>query len=507
MSATPHAHAQAMSSITHRLVKGTAWLGFGRTIVNALSVLSTFVLARLLAPADFGLVALATTMMFVVTEVTELSLAQALVHHRAPTRTHFETAWTLNALRGTLLGAGFAAAGFPIARLYDDPRLVGIMAAMGGSIFLSGLTNPRRVMLTRELIFWQDFVLNVGQKLAGVIASLLIAYLYQSYWALVVGILITQVANVAISYMVLPFLPRPRLQHSREFFSFSFWLTAVQIVNSLNWRFDALFVGKFLGHASLGHYTMGSTLASIPTRETTGPLRQTFFPAFSSMRDDPARLRAAYQRAQSVVTAVALPAGVGAALVADPLIRLVMGDKWAPAIFIVQALASVYALQTLGSSADALGMAKGETRLLFVRSLQMLLVRVPVIVLAMLVFGMTGLIAARVLTGLLAIWVNMVVVRRLIGITVQAQLGANVRALFGAAVMVAATLAVSRLLPPGADPHLLIAQVLTLGATAVGSYCGATLLLWLHLGQPPGPEQEVKKLLGKLRQKLRARAA
>ena len=476
-------------------------------LVNALAVLSTFVLARLLAPADFGLVALGTTLMLLVTEVTELSMAQALVNHAAPTREHFDTAWTLNALRGTVLGAAFAAAALPVAQLYGDQRLVGIMLALGISIVLGGMTNPRRVLLTRELVFWQESVLTVGQKLAGVVASILIAYLYQSYWALVIGILVTQMANVAISYMVLPFVPRPRLAHARELFSFSLWVTAARLVDSLSWRFDTLFVGKLLGNTALGHYSMGSTLASIPTRETTGPLRQTFFPAFSSMRDDAARMAAAYQRAQAVVTAVALPAGFGAALVADPLIRLVMGEKWTPAIFIVQALAAVYALQTLGSSVDSVGMAKGQTRLLFMRSLQMLLVRIPVIIGATLYFGMVGLITARVATGLLAAVVNMHLVSRLTGVGMGAQVGANRRALISGAVMVATTLGVAHLLPPSTTSHELLMELMIIAPVAVASYCIATLLLWAMAHKPAGPEQELKQILEKIWQKIRPRAA
>ncbi|CAN7728692.1 lipopolysaccharide biosynthesis protein [Pseudorhodoferax sp. LjRoot39] len=496
-----------MNDIKHRLVKGTAWLSLARVIINALSILSTFVLARLLAPEDFGLVALGTTLMLLVTEVTELSLAQALVRHADPTREHFDTAWTLNALRGTVLGALFLAGATPAAQLYGDPRLVGIMLALGSSIFLSGLINPRRVLLTRQLVFWQEFVLNVGQKLAGVAASILVAYLYQSYWALVVGIVVTQLANVAISYMVLPFLPRVRFAHARELFSFSLWITAARFVDTLNWRFDQLFVGKLLGSTALGHYSMGSTLASIPTRETTGPLRQTFFPAFASMQNDDARMAAAYQRAQAVVTAVALPAGIGAALLADPLIRLVMGEKWVPAIAIVQALAAVYALQTLGSSADSVGMAKGQTRLLFMRSLQMLLVRVPLIVVATLYFGMAGLVLSRVFTGLLAALVNMFVVRQLIGVGVLAQFGANRRALTGAAVMVVVTLGVIHLLPAANGAHDLSMHLLVIGSSAVASYCLSTWLMWIGARKPAGPEQELKQLLGKVLGKLRRKVS
>lgn len=492
--------------LSRRLLQGAAWLSVARVFVNALSILSTILLARWLQPSDFGLIALATTLLIVMTELTELSLSQALIRHAAPTRAHFDTAWTLNALRGLVLGAILAASSVPMARIYDDARLLPVMLALGCGVFVGGLSNPRQIMLTRNLIFRQEFLLSVGQKLTGVVASLVVAYVFRSYWALVVGLLVTQVTRVGISYWVYPYLPRIRFVHARELFSFSMWLTAMQFVSTLNTRMDGLFIGKFLGTAMLGHYSLGSTLAAIPTQETTAPLRQTFFPVFSKMQNDPVRLAAAYQRAQAVVTAIALPAGVTAALVADPLIRLTMGEKWVPAIFIVQALAIVFALQTLGSSADALGMAKGQTRLLFVRSLQLLVFRLPILIAAMAYFGLIGLVAARMLTGVLTAFVNMVLVRRLIGVSVAAQLAANARALCCAATMGLVVAALSTVYgAPSVAFWPLLQQLLATGVGAVALYTALTLALWYMLDRPAGPEREILELIHKGWAKLRAR--
>lgn len=492
--------------LSQRLVKGAAWLSVARVFVNALSILSTVALARWLQPSDFGLIALATTLLVVMTELTELSLSQALIRHAAPTRAHFDTAWTLNALRGLVLGAALAASSFPMARIYDDARLLPVMVALGCGVFVGGLSNPRQIMLTRDLIFRQEFLLNVGQKFAGVVASLVVAYVFRSYWALVVGLLVTQVTRLGISYWVYPYLPRIRFAHARELFSFSMWLTAMQFVSTLNMRVDGLFIGKFLGNTVLGHYSLGGTLAAIPTQETTAPLRQTFFPVFSKMQNDPVRLAAAYQRAQAVVTAIALPAGVTAALVADPLIRLTMGEKWVPAIFIVQALAIVFAIQTLGSSADALGMAKGQTRLLFMRSLQLLMFRLPILITGMVYFGLVGLVAARMLTGVLAAFVNMMLVRRLIGVSVAAQIGANARALCCAAAMGLVVAALLTIYPSSSVAFwpLLLKSIAT-GVGAISLYAAVTIMLWQMLGRPIGPESEILGLLKKAWSTLRAR--
>jgi lipopolysaccharide exporter len=492
-----------MTSIAGRLIKGSMWLSLSRAIVNGLATLSTLVLAWNLAPSDFGLVALGTTMMLIVTTVTELSLAEALIRHEAPNESHFSTAWTLNAARGLLLCLLFAVCAYPAATLFEEPRLFGVMLALGLSILLGGLTNPRRVMLQRDLIFWQEFVLAVAQKVTGFVAAVAIAMIYHSYWALVIGTLVSQVTNVIVSYLVLPFWPRITFKHMREFFSFSAWLAAGQIINTLNWRFDYLLVGKMLGTTALGYYSVGSNLAMTPTREATLPLTQTIYPGFSSIRDDPARLAAAYQRVQALVAAIALPAGIGVAVVADPLVRLVLGEKWAPVIFIIQSLASVYALQTLGSLVQPLGMAKGETRLLFIRDTQMLFVRVPVVVAGLMLYGLQGVIIGRVFTGLLGAFINMILVRRFIGVTVMTQLAANMRALASIVVMAAGVWLASGFLPQTTDKVALALQLACLAVLGGLLYCGSTFLLWTLMKRPAGPEMDVQKIVGKILSKAR----
>jgi lipopolysaccharide exporter len=492
-----------MSSITGRLIKGSMWLSLSRAIVNGLATLSTLVLAWYLAPSDFGLVALATTMLLIISTVTELSLTQALIRHKAPKESHFSAAWTLNTTRGLLLFLFFAACAYPASVLYEEPRLFGVMLALGFSVLMGGLTNPRLIMLQRELIFWQEFVLSVSQKLTGFVAAVAIAMIFHSYWALVIGTLVSQATNVIASYLVLPFRPRITFRHMREFFSFSAWLTAGQIVNTLNWRFDYLLIGKVLGGTSLGYYTVGSNLARTPTREATSPLTQTIYPTFASIRDDPPRLAAAYQRVQALVSAVALPAGIGVAVIADPLVRLALGEKWAPVIFIIQSLASVYALQTLGSLVQPLGMAKGETRLLFIRDTQMLFIRVPIIFAGLMLYGLEGVIFGRVFTGLLSAFVNMILVRRFIGVTVLKQLSANARALASIVVMAAGVSLAAGYLVETADTVVLALQLAILVALGVLLYCGSTLLLWTLMRRPAGPETDVQKILGKILSKVR----
>jgi O-antigen/teichoic acid export membrane protein len=492
-----------MTNITGRLVKGSMWLSLSRAIVNALATLSTFVLARYLAPSDFGVVALGMTILLIVTTITELSLSEALIRHPSPGESHFSAAWTLNAARGLAICILFAIFAYPAAVLFNEPRLTGVMLALGVSMLMGGLINPRRIMLQRDLIFWQEFVLAVSQKFTGFVASVAIAVIYQSYWALVVGTLVTQATNVIVSYLVLPFRPRITFQHMKEFFSFSAWLTAGQIVSTLNWRFDYLLVGKMLGGIELGYYSVGSNLAMMPTREATAPLTQTIYPAFAGIRDEPGRLAAAYQRVQALVAAIALPAGIGVAVIADPLVRLALGDRWAPAIFIIQSLAAVFALQTLGSLVQPLGMAKGETKVLFMRDTQMLCLRVPIMIAGLMLYGLPGVILGRVFSGLFSTFVNMMLVRRFTGISIAKQLSVNMRALVSIAIMAAGVSLASSHLAPTSDKMLLVTHLGMLISLGAVLYCGSTLLLWVAMKRPTGPETEVQTILGRLLPRLR----
>jgi O-antigen/teichoic acid export membrane protein len=496
-----------LQSVRTRLATGTLWLGGARLVINLGSFAGTLILARILLPADFGVVALGTTMLAIINSLTNVSLSSALVQHKNPTIEHLNATWTLGFARGLALGALFAAAAYPAAAAFKEPRLANVMFVLAISVVLSGLANPRAVMLTKELIFWQQFMLQVSGRIVGLVVSIVAALTLRNYWALVIGAVAGQLAGAIISYSVLPFRPRLGWRHGRELFSFSMWLTFGQMINTLNWKFDHLLIGAFLGRPALGFYTVGDNLAVIPTREVTTPLTGTLFPAFARLNAEPKRLAAAYQSAQGVVTAVALPVGVGVALIADPLVRLTMGEKWLPSVMIIQALASVFALQTLGTLSQPLAMAAGQTRLLFNRDLQGFALRVPFILIGMYFWGLPGIIYARVLTGSIGIILHMQVVKQVTALTMWTQLAANARSLISVAAMAAAVFLAEMALPDAPGEWALIARIAVFVAVGAAAYIGVHALLWVFRGRPSGPETELLKILSGASKRLRSTLA
>lgn len=485
-----------------KLTRGASWLAATRVLINLIGFASTLLLARLLVPADFGLVAIATTVAAIVASVTELSMGSALVQHDNPQRVHFDSAWTLSLVRSALVSIVIAALTVPITHFYGDPRLMPLLLVIAVTGIIGGGINPKLIMFTRNLVFRQEFILGVSQKLLGFIVAVFVAYVWRSYWALVAGVAAGQLLAVILSYALLPYRPQFSLVAGRELLTFSIWLLLGQIVQTLNYRFDTLFVGFFLGNGPLGYYTFGDNLAVLPTREATGPIAQTLFPAFTQMKGNPARLRQAYMRAQMLLVVVALPLGCGFALIARPLVLAVIGAKWQPAVIIIQVLSSVFAIQTLATTLPALAMAMGETRTLFRRDLANLIIRIPLMVGGLFFGGLVGIVFARMISGLALIAVNMALARKLLDLPISAQIGLNQRSILAVALMSVGLTAIQYFMPLPASEWMRLVDLAFLIACGGVTYVAVLYWLWLASGRPHGAESEIQTFMVALKGRM-----
>lgn len=478
------------------LMKGAAWIGLTRVLINLTGFASTIILARLLVPDDFGLVAIATSITLVIASITELSLAQALIQHDRPEEHHFHTAWTLNLARSVLLALLIACLAYPVALAYGDQRLTTVLLVLAATTIVGGLHNPKLVLFHRQLIFRQEFVLGVADKIAGFVAAVAIAVVFRSYWALIAGSIASQVTRVALSYVLLPYRPRLSVSGYREMLSFSIWLTLGKAVQTINWRSDPLLLGLFVNPTTLGYYFMGGRLAGLPLNESLGPVRQTLFPAFSRMQGNLPRMRSAYMRAQGLLCTIAFPIGAGFAAIADLAVRLLIGEKWLPAVPIIEVLTIVLALQAI-ESCQPLAMATGRTKALFGRDLRSFFIRWPCVIGGLLIGQATelgaimGMVFGRgVASCINAVW-NMQLVAQLIDLPLIRQFAVVVRPVVASAIMFAVIAALHRALPmQTADLRGFVALMGLVGAGAA-AYAAMLASLWLAQGRPEGAETEL----------------
>jgi O-antigen/teichoic acid export membrane protein len=321
-----------------RTVIGASWLVAWRMVTRLLGLVSTLVLARVLVPADFGLVAMATTFAVAVEALSYLGLQDALVRHPDSERL-LDTAFTLQLGRATATSLVVAVAAPGAAWWFEEPRLVPVLLILAATSLISGAENIGIVAFRRDMRFDKQFLLLSGPRLLQVAVTIPLALLWQSYWALLAGIVISRLARAVMTYVVHPYRPRFRLTGWRELAGFSFWTWATSLA-SLVWdRCDPFVLGPGLGAGGLGVYLLALELASLPATELIAPAADALFAGFSSaQREGTNSTKLAPVVALALMMAI-LPLIITISCGSGYVVAALLGPKWAMAQGLVAILA------------------------------------------------------------------------------------------------------------------------------------------------------------------------
>lgn len=481
-----------MTETTRRLARGAGWLYGHRWIERLADFALVIVLARLLSPHDFGLVAIATSFVAVVEGLAAFDVHTALIRTRDEHRSLFDTAWTLSVLRGLLAGGAMAG----VAWLLDDERTRNVLLALALGPLVNGLVNPRFVTFERGLVYSRVAAATLGAKAASVAVTLAVAFAVQSYWALVAGVLAGALASTVLSYALVPYRPSFTLARARELFAFSGWLSLATITSTLAMETDRLIVGRLVGVADAGLYFMAQRIGVLPTRELISPLQRMVFPSFAEAVHDRERLRRGVVESINVFGSLSLPAGVGFALVASDFVPVVLGAQWTAVTPLVQVLVPYLGVRATLTMAWPCAMALGMVRPLFWVSVLYALVHLPVFIGGTALFGLPGAIWSIVLAGILYTYLNAWLLRRTLAITMREILGQLRRPALATLAMLAAVIAVRSLLPVAIAPRAGSWTGLLLTALVGGAaHVAATWALWRMDGRPAGIEQRVVQVL------------
>ncbi len=480
-----------MSSHVKRVARGAGWLFAYRWGERLLDLLSILVLARLLTPEDFGLVAIAASVVAIIEGLSELDVDKALIHHRDEHRSLYDTAWTLSALRGLLSALWMLL----IASFLDDRRTAEVVAVLALSPVLKGFSNPRFVTFERDLIYSRLAGLTLGSKIVSVGATLFVAILYRSYWALVIGILIGAAIRLLLTYLLKPYRPRPSLARFSDLFAFSGWMSLTTIVTTLAMETDKIIIGRLLGVADAGLYFMTQKIGVLPTRELISPLQRILFPSFREISGDAPRLRRVVLESVNVLGSLSLPAGFGFALVAADLVPLALGVQWLPIVPLLTLLVPFLGLRGTLSMVLPCVLALGRTRLLFQVSTVYALVHVPLFVAGTAWLGLKGSILGIVVAGVFYTYLNAWLLRHTLGITFREIFTALRRPLAATLVMTSTLFSLDLFGLFATSPEgswLGLTVRVLLGACA---FVGTQLTLWRLQGCPAGIEQRVLQVL------------
>jgi O-antigen/teichoic acid export membrane protein len=355
------------SPLAARVVRGLAWSVGSQTTMQVSRLIVALVLARLLAPDDFGLAAMVLVFSSLVLVFSDLGLGAALVQTRELSEDDRCTAFWVTVGSGFVFTAVAAALSPVIAAFYGEPKVASLCAVFSLVFIITSLGATQEALLVRDMRFRGLETRNMVASLAGAVVGITVALNDGGPWAIIAQQLAEASCGAVVLWFASPW--RPRLRGSREslrrLWAFSGWLVGHRLLYYVHRNADNILIGRFVGASALGAYTIAYNVMLVPFSRIAGPIQRVLWPAFAEMQDDPERIVAGWIRVTRILGAIAIPALAGLVVVAPDFIDVVLGERWHEAAPLVQALAWVGVLQAIQVLNVDILQARGRTSLLF----------------------------------------------------------------------------------------------------------------------------------------------
>jgi len=389
-----------------RILRSSSWLVLGYGGSQFLRLVSNLILARLLFPEAFGLMALVSVVTVGLMMFSDVGIGPAIAQNkRGDDPSFLDTAWTIQVVRGFLLWAGACALAWPMAQLYGAPELVLYLPIAGISLAIAGF-NPTRIETAhRHLLVGRLTALDLASQAIGIASMILLAWATQSVIALVIGGVIGAVAKLALTHFGLPGL-RNRFRWEREaaaeLIRFGKWIflsTAFWFVSSQG---DKAILGKFLSLDMLGIYNIGYFLASFPLLLGHAVNQRLMIPVYREQPPGESVANAAKLHKLRVILSTGVLGLLMVMAVAGPwLVDLLYDDRYALAGGIVVVLACAMIPQVIGMTYDQAALAAGDSKSFFVFSGSRAMIQIAFLLIGITQFGLLGALAALGLSAVI----------------------------------------------------------------------------------------------------------
>jgi O-antigen/teichoic acid export membrane protein len=349
-------------NVANAAVKATKWVFLSSLLLNSCQAIFAIILARLLVPSDFGLVAYATMFLGFVNLIQDMGMRQALIQRKDDIEASANIVFTINMVLGSLWYlVAFVVAPY-LADFFNNSQITPILRVMAISFLIVPWGSVQNTLLTKQLRFNKLFFIGLVPTLIPGLFSIGLAILGHGVWSLVVGSLMGSVFNVLVIWIMVPWRPKWRFDLSLAGKILKFG-GMVSIENFLSWSvntIDDVLVGKWLGGASLGLYSLGFKIGIAPAKYISSSLIRVAFPAFSRIQENKNDLREAFLKTVKYIAVVSFPLGVGIAVTASLFVPLFFGEKWVKAVPVIQCISIYGIFMSIGSMLPQIYKALGR---------------------------------------------------------------------------------------------------------------------------------------------------
>jgi teichuronic acid exporter len=410
-------------SLKQKTISGLTWSFIDSFSKQGITFVVGIILARLLTPAEFGLIGMITIFIAISQAFIDSGFSQALIRKNNATQTDYSTVFYFNLTIAVLLYIILFFSAGSISRFFKEPLLKQIIRILGLELIISALTIVQRTRLTKRIDFKLQTKISVISSMIAGSVGITMAFTGFGVWSLVTRTL----TGMALTSLLLWIWNKwkPTLEFSmhsfREMFSFGSKLLASGLIDTAYSNIYLLIIGKFFSATELGYYTRADQFKNLPSSNINSIISRVSYPVMATIQTDIPKLKAAYQKLIKSTMLITFILMLGMAAVAKPLIITLIGDKWLPAAIYLQLLCFVGMFFPLHALNLNILKVQGKSDLFLKLEIIKKLLAIPTIVIGI-IFGIKSMILLMIANSLVGYYLNSYWSGKLIGYSMTEQI-------------------------------------------------------------------------------------
>lgn len=413
---------QNQQHVKKQVLSGLLWKFLERGGAQGIQFIVQLILARLLLPKDYGLIALIAIFISLANVFVQGGFNTALIQKKNVTDTDLSSVFYLNLFVASILNIVLYFTAPLIANFYEVQQLIPVLRIMSLTLFFGAINSIQNAVVSRRMHFKKLFFSSLGSIGISGLTGITMAYMGFGVWALVVQQLVYNVMTTIILWFTVQWRPKLvfSLEGVRGLFSFGWKLLASSLIGTLYMNLESLIIGKIYNAGMLGFYNRGKQFPSLIVTNIDGAIQSVMLPTYSAQQDNKNRIKKMVRRSIVTSSFIIFPIMVGLAVVAKPFIELVLTDKWLPAVPFLQLYCATYALYPIHTAnlqaINALGRSDIYLKLEIIKKL------VGLIILGVSFFyGVYAIALGTVVSGIISTIINAYPNKRLLNYSYKEQ--------------------------------------------------------------------------------------
>lgn len=408
-------------SFTKKVLNASFFLTISKLFVSATSIISTLILARILTPHDFGIVATAGLVTTLFELLSRLGTEEYLIKCSNPNKNDINTAWTLQLFTKVLISFLIVVFSHSASLFFNDPKLTNVLLVLSLIPLITGFSNVGLILAKKEMQFKDIMKLEIIAKVASFIVTVIFAIVMKNYWAFIIGMLTYFSLYTLLTYQFFEYRPRFSLKSLSKQLSFSQWTLLKGIVNYTSSKIDQILITKFIGGIELGAYSVSQSITSTPVSFLLSPITSAIFPGLGQLTDNKPDFLEKVQKTLFIIVFITLPLSILLILLSSELVSFLLGDaeKWKLVCDILPLVSLFIISSNFNGVAFGILTLLGDVKFLFKLDLYRTVFSIVIYFIALKFGGLIGILVAKLIISYAIMLIILITLRNRITFSIR----------------------------------------------------------------------------------------